>query len=856
MKFSAILIAALSPSPVVVEAAYSWKNAKFGGGGGFVPGIVFHPTQSGVAYARTDIGGLYRWNSDDSWTPITDSITDDANWHNWGVDALALDPQDPNVVYFAAGLYTNSWDPSPGAIYKSTDKGATWTSSALSFKVGGNMPGRGMGERLAVDPKNSNIVYFGARSGNGLWKSTDAGKSFKKVDSFKAVGTYIPVPGDSTGYNSDINGLAFVTFDSTSKTVNGATGRIFVGTADNTTASVYVSEDAGSTWNAVKGQPGRYFPHKCRLQPTEGALYISYADGTGPYDGASGAVWRYALATGTWTDITPVSGSDLTYGFGGLSVDMKKPGTLVVASLNSWWPDAQIFRSTDSGKTWSRLWQWGNYPEMIYYYGISTPKAPWIRKDFLDTDSKWLGWMIESFEINPTDSDHFLYGTGLTLYGGHDLTSWDTKHNITIQSLADGIEETAVQEVASAPGGSELMAATGDISGFTFASAADLGTSPKQVWDNPKFTTSVSVDYAGNSPKKVVRVGNTAGAQMVATSTDGGIAWNVYPGADTNKNGGAVTYSADGDTIVWSTGTGGVYRSVNQGSFSAVSSLQSGAVVASDKRNNKYFYAASTSTFYASSDGGLTFAAAGGGSLSGVTSIRDIAAHPTTAGKLYVSTNAGVFTSSDFGKTFTKTSTGLSDTYQIAVGLGSGSGSNWNLYAFGTGSNGARLYGSADGGSSWTDLQGDKQGFGAVNGCRLAGSGNVANKVYVGTNGRGVFQGDGSISGGGGGPSGTSTSTSTAASTSTSTSKVSSSSSVISTSTSTSTSTTSKPVTTSKVSSSTTLVTSTKTSSAPAGGQTAAPYAQCGGLDWAGPTQCPSGWTCKTWNDWYAQCVQ
>lgn len=78
MKFFAILLAAV---PAVVEAAYSWKNAKFGGGGGFVPGIVFHPTQAGVAYARTDIGGVYRWNSDGSWTPITDSITDNTNWY-------------------------------------------------------------------------------------------------------------------------------------------------------------------------------------------------------------------------------------------------------------------------------------------------------------------------------------------------------------------------------------------------------------------------------------------------------------------------------------------------------------------------------------------------------------------------------------------------------------------------------------------------------------------------------------------------------------------------------------------------------------------------------------------------------
>src|SRR5690606_30998758 len=100
------------------------------------------------------------------------------------------------------------------------------------------MPGRGMGERLAVDPLDPSVLYFGARSGKGLYRSTDSGASFEKVDSFTAVGTFIPDPADVGGYNGDIQGLAFVTFDETSGAVEGgsATKRIFVGTADNTTA--------------------------------------------------------------------------------------------------------------------------------------------------------------------------------------------------------------------------------------------------------------------------------------------------------------------------------------------------------------------------------------------------------------------------------------------------------------------------------------------------------------------------------------------------------------------------------------------------------------------------------------------
>lgn len=70
----------LAAVAVPVRAAFSWSNVKIGGGGGFVPGISFHPKTKGLAYARTDIGGLYRLNADESWTAITDSITTDANW--------------------------------------------------------------------------------------------------------------------------------------------------------------------------------------------------------------------------------------------------------------------------------------------------------------------------------------------------------------------------------------------------------------------------------------------------------------------------------------------------------------------------------------------------------------------------------------------------------------------------------------------------------------------------------------------------------------------------------------------------------------------------------------------------------
>lgn len=76
MKSLHIILSIAAPA----LATFSYESVRIGGGGGFVPSIVFHPTEKGLAYARTDIGGLYKLNSDDSWTAVTDGITDNDNW--------------------------------------------------------------------------------------------------------------------------------------------------------------------------------------------------------------------------------------------------------------------------------------------------------------------------------------------------------------------------------------------------------------------------------------------------------------------------------------------------------------------------------------------------------------------------------------------------------------------------------------------------------------------------------------------------------------------------------------------------------------------------------------------------------
>ena len=85
------------------------------------------------------------------------------------------------------------------------------------------------------------------------------------------------------------------------------------------------------------------------------------------------------------------------------------------------------------------------------------------------TETPQIGWMMEALVIDPFDSNHWLYGTGATMYGGHDLLKWDTTRNVTLESLADGIEETSVQALISPPTGPSLISGVGDIVGKSCA---------------------------------------------------------------------------------------------------------------------------------------------------------------------------------------------------------------------------------------------------------------------------------------------------------------------------------------------------------------------------------------------------
>ena len=745
-------LAAGAPEPATALAAdtYTWKNARVDGGG-FVPGIVFNRSEKNLAYARTDIGGAYRWQqSTKTWTPLLDSVGWD-DWGHTGVVSLASDSADPDRVYAAVGTYTNDWDPGNGAVLRSSDRGASWKKADLPFKLGGNMPGRGMGERLAVDPHDNDVLYLGAPSGHGLWRSTDAGATWSQVKAFPNPGNYRQDPSDTSGYASDNQGIVWVTFDESTGTAGTATKTVYVGVADKENA-VYRSTDAGATWQRIAGQPTGHLAHKGVLDAENGYLYLAYSDTGGPYDGGKGRLYRYATATGVWTDISPVAEADTYYGFSGLTVDRQNPGTVMATAYSSWWPDTQIFRSRDSGGSWTQAWSYTSYPDRENRYTMDVSSSPWLTwgaNPSPPEQTPKLGWMTEALEIDPFDPDRMMYGTGATIYGTENLTRWDSGSKFTITPMVRGLEETAVNDLASPPSGAPLLSALGDIGGFRHT---DLTKVPSMMFTQPNFTSTTSLDFAESNPDTVVRAGNLDSGPHIAFSTDNGANW--FAGTDPSgvSGGGTVAAAADGSRFVWSPQGAGVHHATGFGtSWSASAGIPSGAVVESDRVDPKTFYGFKSGKFYVSTDGGATFTASPATGLPSGDSVR-FKALPGARGDVWLAGGSsdgpyGLWHSTDAGATFTKlANVGEADT----VGFGKAApGASYQTLFTSAEIGGVRgIFRSTDKGATWTRVNDDAHQWGWT-GAAITGDPRVYGRVYVATNGRGIVYGDTSDTGGG-----------------------------------------------------------------------------------------------------------
>ncbi len=718
---TALLAGVLTPSAAstggaVPSAAYSWQNVQIVGGG-FVDGLVFSPAQRGLAYARTDIGGAYRWDArTQRWVPLMD-FTGFSDWNELGVESIAADPVNAGKVWVAAGEYPEPWAvPLNGEILRSDNQGRTWQIADLPIQLASNENGRNMGERLAVDPNDDNVLYL-ASPVNGLWRSTDSGATWSQVASFPVTST----PDDV--------GLSFVTFGLAGGHRGQPTRDIFVGNA--TGNDLYQSTDAGATWQLVSGQPAGMEPQH-GVMASDSTFYVDYANQPGPNGMTDGSVWKYDTVTGAWTDITPEvpgTGGNPALGYAGLAVDPEHPGTVMVATNDRWYPIDTIFRSTDGGATWEDVGagaQLDISASPFLAWG-ATPK---------------FGWWIASVAIDPFDSGHVIFGTGATVFGSDDVTAADHGEPTRWSSAAaEGIEETAVQDLVVPPAGPcKLISAVYDLGGFCHTT---LDHSPATGMIEPILGSGTSIGEAGSAPLDVAEVGYSGGDW----STDGGADWTAMmlpPGS--SEGAGVIAVSADGSSAVWAPADAAPAYSTDGGqTWTEVSGLVQGLMPVADPVIPGVFYAfdPASGTLLESADGGATFAAVTTGLPAGVGSEQSGSAPqlhtvPGRAGDLWLTAGNGVlYHSADGGMSFSAVG---SVTTVATLGFGKAApGARYPaIYLTGIVGGTQGVFRSTDEGASWIRINNDSDQYAWV-GQTITGNPNVFGQVFLGTNGRGIL---------------------------------------------------------------------------------------------------------------------
>lgn len=723
-----VSVALLARAPALADqpssAAYSWRNAVVGGGG-FAPNIIFSPAERGLAYLRTDMGGAYRWDDKQQrWTPLEDALSTGSYF---GVESLAADPKDPRKVYLAAGMYYRD----PAAILRSTDRGASWAITPVPFKMGGNEDGRGLGERLAIDPNRTSSLLFGSRH-DGLWRSDDSGKSWRKVTSFPWKGLGPPAPRTNHG------GVSFVVFDPKSHNV-------FAGIADRTTQHLIRSADGGETWSAVRGGPAvDMLPVKAAID-ANGILYLDYCTDIGPNGIARGSVWKLDTRSDKWTDITPGRGSE--GGFMGLSLDPQRPGRVAVSSVDRWHPGDSVWVSNDGGRNWTSLREMSNR---------DVSATPFLK---FGNDDVPFGHWIAGLAFDPFDSGTLAYTTGATLYRTADAL----RTKLLWKPWVAGIEQTAIITLTSPTGGAPLVSGFGDIHGFVHDR---LDASPMAMLLHPDAPNTNNIDYAGLAPNLLVRSASNYEDRPDGTSLgwseDGGHSWHEIKAPPVKSKGEAeqrfdtngdapITVSADGKTFVVAAPV--LIATNDRGeSWWIPSGLPQDVRTIADKADAKKWYAVDYAggKIYVSRDGAHSFEPAAATGLP--AELRSAAPHwreapsailsaPGTAGELWFLIGGALYRSTDAASSFTLMSSPGIRIRLFGLGKAAPGASTPAVYAFATKGGVSGIWRSTDGGATWLRVNDDQHQWG-LRFRMLSGDPRLFGRLYLATDGRGILYGD------------------------------------------------------------------------------------------------------------------
>jgi len=696
-----------------LSSSYQWKPIKIGGTG-FVTGAVSSTTDPDLRFARTDVGGFYRWNeSADEWTQLltADRFSDITSWQNEvGVESIAL--ADDNQTVYAAAF---------DRIYRSTNGGESFAQTDLSLPMEPNGIGVSNGERLIVKPGDSNRAFFGSRD-NGLWQTSN-GTSWSRVSG-------IANADDGVGFSS-------VKYNNDGSKLYAATN----------SQGIYESSNDGASWTKITGSPGGPANSAAvtdiEIDDSDRVLATYRSDGTG-----QGGVWAYQ--NGNWSESTTLTNRD----FVTVSVDPFNNDRIIAATEGV----QDFLISNDGGTSWNNL-----------SFDRSSADIPWAERtaeDFFTTGEIY---------FDPSTPDRILTAQGIGFWKADVSEAALADDNVTFEFESKGIEELVTTDILARPG-KPLVTFGWDRTGFVHEDLDEY--TAEQIfpddfsigWDgafrrnNSDFIATTTADY----------LDSRGALNQAGFTTDGGETWQKFGSIENGTHPdelqfGAIAASNVSDefaeNLVWLPATDGrpyftndngetwqqaeVWPTFNDGSDTPSGlfnrNFRYQGLIADVERAGAYFMTTSGGDLMQTTDGGRSWEVLST-DLPRFGFNGQLEQNWVDTDQLWFAQGIqendpdGIFRSLDRGLSFTEVGN-FSEAIDISLGAALSDDDPLSVYVLGTLDDQQGIYRSLDNGSTWDFLGQFPLGL-LDQPLVLTADPDIFGRLYVGTSGTGFYYGE------------------------------------------------------------------------------------------------------------------
>ncbi len=626
----------------------SWEWIGPGNVGGRIRSIVISPTNPSQMWLGSVSGGI--WQSNDagaSWQAVDDFMA------NLAVSTMVMNPVTHSTIYAGTGEgFYNIHAIRGEGVFKSTDAGKTWTQ--LSSTANSNWY---YVNRLTISPDGKTILA-GTRD-SGIWRSTDGGATWSNQLLWMSIGDLDFSPASSA------NAIAGTRY-----------------------GEAYYSTDGGVTWTVATFTPALTSAGRIEVAYAPSASNIVYAS----VNQNHGEIWKSADGGQTYTRVN--TGNDYLVSQGWYDnivwVNPQDPNFVVVGGVDLW-------RSTDGGATLNKISTWWRSPLSAHadHHAITahpdfdnnTNRIVYFGNDggIYRTDD--ISGTLDAFGL--TDWQELNNNLGITQFYGGGGNLLNGKIYGGAQDNGDWLYTGGTETWRKSAGGDGGFAAVDSERSYYYGEYITLqihrsddgawaqyihnNGSPNGLTDagsNANFIAPFILDT--NDPTVMLAGGGSLWRSTNITHTNtSSVTWSaIKPELHVyNDNISAIAVAPGNSNIIWvGHNNGYVYSTTNGTAVSPTwTAVDTNTMTLPDRyvtritidpRNNNTVYVAfggfSPDNLWKSANGGATWTDITGSGATGLPDapVRDLDIHPDNSNWLYASTEVGIFTSEDGGATW------------------------------------------------------------------------------------------------------------------------------------------------------------------------------------------------------------